>query len=239
MRLNSVFLLWLILIGFPASSPSQEQSLEQMLRLKSGNTWIYRGTVEWTTVTTPQQKSNIRSKQLTWKSEILEESVHGSLMAYLVHGSLADLPWYRPGKQLGDYLWIVYQARFYELTLQPNLLARFHDPKDSMVDLIDSDEPMIELPFRLAKYTTALHPAEKRERDDLLYCWNVDSQMRHAIRVKGVPSRSFTQWRLVYRTLPDDEARLIAPGIGFTRYRYSHHGTVSEAHMKLVEAHLK
>lgn len=160
-----VFLL--LLLFLPAIGSGQQQSLEKVLRLKVGNFWIYRGPVKWTTSAAPEQRSTVQTKQITWKSEIVEESTHGLLNAYLVHGSVADLPWYDPDRKPGGYLWIVFQGRFYEQVMDPTLLPRFHDPKDGLIDLIDAEEPMIELPFHVGKCTTALHPAEKRERTDL------------------------------------------------------------------------
>src|SRR5215467_9157455 len=120
--LQKIVLITLLLSStVPAQVP---QSLEQILRLKPGNSWTYRGTVEWADTS---QKSGSASKQITWKSEIKEESMHGQLKAYLVHGSVADLPWYEPTTQPGDHLWIVYQDRFYQLPMEPGLLNRFHD----------------------------------------------------------------------------------------------------------------
>ena len=229
----------LFLLSFPALGSGQQQSLEKVLRLKAGNFWMYHGTVEWTTAETPEHKSTVQKKQITWKSEIVEESVHGPLKAYLVHGSLADLQWYDPDKQPGDYLWIVYQGRFYALGMDSGWLRRFHDPKDGLMDLINAEDPVIELPFRVGKCTDALHPAEERVRNDLLYCWHAESLPKRFVQIKNVPSQTVKPWRLVYRTNPEDEALTVASTIGFTGYRYSHHGTVSEAHMELVEAHLQ
>src|SRR5690242_8761799 len=112
-KLASITLLLLL----SASVQAQQVPLEQMLRLKAGNSWTYRGTVEWVAT---DQKSGTASTQITWKSEIKEESVHGQLKAYLVHGSPADLPWYQPGTQSGDHLWIIYQDRFYQLPMEPD-----------------------------------------------------------------------------------------------------------------------
>lgn len=219
--------------------PGRQPSLEEVLRLKAGNSWVYCGTVEWTTAETAEHKTTVEKKQITWKSQIVEESVHGQLKAYLVHGSLADLSWYTPGEQPADYVWIVFEGQFHELAAQEGMRDRFHDSKDSLRDLIDADEPMMELPFQVGKCTAALHPVEKREREDLLYCWHIESLPSRLVQIKGVPAQTVKPWRLVYRTVPDDEARTVVPGIGFTGYRYSHHGTLSEAHMKLVEAHLQ
>jgi hypothetical protein len=232
LRFSTLLILLLSSISFPQSP----QSLEQILCLKPGNSWVYRGTVEWVDTS---QKSGTASKQITWKTQVMEESVHGPLKAFLVHGSVADLPWYTPDTQPGDYLWIVYQGRFYSLAVEPDLLKRFHDPSDTLIDLIDTEEPMIQLPLRQNECTVSIKPKEKRERNDLFYCWHFEDKQQRPIRVKGVRSKAAEEWQLWYRSNPDHQIWSLVPGIGFTAYDFSHHGTVSEAHMKLVEAHLQ
>lgn len=207
-----------------------------MLRLKPGNFWIYRGTVQWVDT---NQKSGSASREVTWKSQITEESTHGQLKAWLVHGSVADLPWYSPETQPQDHLWIVYQDRFYALPMQPDLLARFHDPGDNLMDLIDSEEPMIQLPLQQSQCTAPPHAKEQQTRNDLFYCWHFEEKQPQAIHVKGVHSQTADTWQLWYRSNPDHQIWSLVPGIGFVAYGFSHHGTVSEVHMKLTEAHLK
>lgn len=240
-RFGKIVLPVLLLVGNAAvlnvaAWEQGQQSLEQILRLKPGNSWTYRGTVEWVDTS---QKSGTASKQITWKSEIREESVHGQLKAWLVHGSVADLPWYEPSTQPGDHLWIVYQERFYQLAMEQGLLSRFHDKSDTLLDLIDAEEPMIQLPLRQSECTAPLHAEEQRKRPDLFYCWHFEDKRSKAIHIKGVRSQTADEWQLWYRSNPDHQIWSLVPGIGFTAYDFSHHGTVSEAHVTLIEAHLK
>lgn len=232
-KLAFIALLFLSISAFPQSSPP---SLDQLLRLKPGNFWVYRGKVEWVDT---NQKSGTASRQITWKSEIMEESTHGQLKAWLVHGSVADLPWYSPETQPQDHLWIVYQDRFYALPMQPDLLARFHNPSDNLMDLIDSEDPMIQLPLHQNECTTPVHAREPATSKDLFYCWHFEEKQPQAIHIKGVHSQTADAWQLWYRSNPEHEIWTLVPEIGFTSYDYSHHGTVSEVHVKLVEAHLK
>jgi hypothetical protein len=231
---KAVLLFLLLSVTILAQQP---QSLEQILRLRPGNFWIYRGTVEWVD---GSRKSGTATKQITWKSEIMEESVHGPLKAFLVHGSVADLPWYEPGTKPGDYLWIIYQDSFYEVTAEPGVIKRFHNPSDPLLDLVDAEEPLIQLPLRQRVCTVVLNPKEREEpRADLMYCWHFEDKQQQAIHVKGVPSQTAEEWQLWYRTNPDHQIFSLVPGIGFSAYDFSHHGTVSEAHVKLIEAHLQ
>ena len=80
-RFRTVVLSILVLVVNAAASGQGQQSLEQILRLKPGNSWTYRGTVEWVDTS---EKSGTASRQITWKSEIMEESVHGQLKAYMI-----------------------------------------------------------------------------------------------------------------------------------------------------------
>src|SRR5439155_13919912 len=113
------------------------------------------GTVEWTD---HARQARITKKQITWKIEILEEVEHGGLRAYLVNGSFDDLPWYEPGREPGEYLWIVYQDRFFTRVLDGVLLGRFHDATDPLVDVIEQDEPVLQFPLHLDSCTQALKP---------------------------------------------------------------------------------
>jgi len=213
------------------------QDLEQELRLKAGNYWVYRGTVEWTYVdTTPPQ---FGKKRITWKSEILEETARGDLKAFLVQGSFFDLPWYEPDTRPGQYIWIVYRDRFYSIAVDPEILARFHDARDSLIDLVLAEEPILQAPLHLGRCTVGLKPTEPRQRPDLRYCWYLENRRKQNFDVIGPAHNLKTVWTARYQTLPSHEILGFAPGIGFVSFDFSHHGTLSEAHVKLVKARLQ
>jgi hypothetical protein len=123
--------------------------------------------------------------------------------------------------------------------MEQGLLKRLHDPADTLLDLINTEEPMIQLPLRQSECTTPLHEEEKRERTDLFYCWHFEEKQSKAIHIKGVRSQTADEWQLWYRSNPEHEIWALVPEIGFTAYDYSHHGSISEVHVKLIEAHLK
>ena len=227
-------------VGTSAGSqrPAASEPIEMQLRLKTGNYWIYQGIVEWTYVSHGEQPARFGKKEITWKSEIVEEIDHGLLKAYIVSGSFEDLPWYEPGKKPGKYLWIVYKNRFYTRTLDPETLTRVRDKADALVTLIESDQPVLQFPLQLNRCTSELKP-DQPARDDLNYCWYVAGKTRRGVRSSGVPPSPAEIWTANYRTMPDFQALSFAPGTGFVAYDFSHHGTLSEAHVKLVEAHLR
>jgi len=224
----------LMLLGGGAARA--QQPLEDQLRLKTGNYWVYAGTVAWSDVTA---KNSYSAKKITWKTEILEKATRGNLKAYRVRGSFADLSWYEPEDKPGQYLWIIYQNRFYSLALNSDLLRRFHDPNDSLVSAVLDEEPVLQLPLRLNECTTELQPDEPRERDDKLYCWHMEKKQMGKVSARGVAENPVTQWIAWYRTMPEHHVLGFAPGVGIISYDFSHHGSIYEAHVKLAEAHLQ
>jgi hypothetical protein len=212
-----------------------QQPLDSLLRLKPGNYWIYAGTVAWSDVTT---KTFSRSKKIIWKTEIFEEMSRGELKAYLVKGAFADLTWYEPGDKAGQYLWIIYKDRFYSLGVDPDLLRRFRDPKDSLISAVLEEEPIMQAPLQLNQCTVALQP-EERDRQDMMYCWYMEDMGLRKLAASNVPPGPVTVWTAWYRTNPDHQTLGFAPGVGIISYDFSHHGSVSEAHVKLIEAHLQ
>jgi hypothetical protein len=227
-------------IGISAASqrPAESEPIEMQLRLKTGNYWVYRGTVEWTYVSHVELPARSGKKQITWKSEIVEEIDRGPLKAYVVVGSFDDLPWYEPGKKPGKYLWIVYENRFYTRALDADTLARVRDITDPLVSLIERDQPVLQFPLSLNRCTTELKPEEPK-RDDLNYCWYIAEKIRRRAGIQDLPFSLTEVWTAEYKTMPDYQALSFAPGTGFVAFDFSHHGTLSEAHVKLVEAHLR
>jgi hypothetical protein len=75
-------------------------------------------------------------------------------------------------------------------------------------------------------------------RADKWYQWHVERVRCVALRgVRGVDGRRLRrEYRLGYRTCPDEQVVYWSPGLGITRfvYSYSHHGTVAEADVRLI-----
>lgn len=213
------------------------QDLKDQLRLKPGNYWVYSGTVEWTYINTTPPRFG--KKHIRWKTEILEESIRGDLKAFLVRGSLFDLAWYEPDTEPSQHFWILYRDRFFSIASDAQMLARFHDTKDSLVDLVLDQDPLLQVPLRLGRCTLAIKPPEPRQRPDLRYCWYLESRRRQTFKATGIPHNLNTVWSARYQTLPEHEILGFSPGVGFVSFDFSHHGTLAEAHVKLIEAHLQ
>jgi hypothetical protein len=76
---------------------------------------------------------------------------------------------------------------------------------------------------------------DRGDRPDGFYAWIVESAIPPVRGASWSPlAHGASGWRLAYRTLPDHELLDFAPGVGITRYVYSHHGTVAETNVRLL-----
>jgi hypothetical protein len=231
------FTVFFAILATPACARAQTR-IERSLRLKPGNYWVYKGTVAWS-CSAAGHPDHVCRKPIFWKSEILEQQARGSLKAYLVNGSFDDLPWYTPGKKPDRYLWVVYANRFYTLRADDDLARRLHDPQDSLLSLLEKEQPVLQFPLQTGRCTEELKPEEPRQRNDLMYCWHVVKQQAAKIRRSNGRSNRQAVWTAMYQTGPDDERLKFVPGMGFISFDYNHHGTASEAHVHLAKARLR
>jgi hypothetical protein len=235
--MRALVLTAVILAGAPLWA-QRENSLRSLLRLKAGNYWVYAGAAESGKTSEPGEPVSIDRFPVRWKVEILEETVHGDLRAYLVRGGFLDLAWFEKGRKPQEYLWISCQDRFYSLQLNPDLLKRFRDPQASLLEPIESEQPLIQLPLQDGKCAKGLQDGAEIPRDDLFYCWHFEGKEKRPLSATGLGTRTVEVWQLWYRSNPDHQILGFVPGIGFVSYDFAHHGTPSQAHVKLVEAHL-
>ena len=228
-----------VLVASVTAWAQRDDSLASILRLKPGNYWIYSGNAESYDPSKPGDPPSVLEFPVRWKVEILEETKRHDLRAYLVRGGFLDLAWFEKGRKRGDYLWIVYQDRFYVLQLRPDLLKAFNDPQASLVERIESEEPVIQLPLTVSQCAEPLQEKQERKRDDLFYCWHFEEKTKARLTATGLAPGDAEVWKLWYRSNPDHQILGFVPHVGFVSYDFRHHGTPSAAHVKLVEAHLR
>jgi hypothetical protein len=217
-----------------------DSSLKSLLRLKPGNYWVYSGVAESTGLSKPGEPLTVKKFPVRWKIEILEETSRDDLRAYLVRGGFLDLAWFEPKRKRQDYLWIAYDGRFYSLQLTADLLKAFRDPKADLLSHIESEQPLIQLPLtNLSCAEPLVENSQEVKRDDFFYCWFFQEKKKRRVNAIGLGTRSMEVWELWYRSNPDHQILGFAPHIGFVSYDFAHHGTPSEAHVKLVAVHLK
>jgi hypothetical protein len=68
-----VLTVWCLGVSAGSQPAAGSQPVEMQLRLKTGNYWVYRGEVQWTYLSHGEQPARFGKKQITWKSEIVEE----------------------------------------------------------------------------------------------------------------------------------------------------------------------
>lgn len=194
--------------------------------MNEGAYWVYKGQVKWT----EPNSSEIREDTITWRMEIVETIESNGITAARVKGHPADLRWYEENRQPGDYLIVRKGENLYYLITEPRVEQVLGLLKDSTLmpdGWLYKSELFLDLPLSLNKAFGGCKDS---------YHWQVievDSIEPGVIR--GLPLVSETRYRLALATLPDHTIVDFVPGIGITRYRYAHHGTVSEIDVKLVD----
>jgi len=225
---------WMILsCAFPMA-PAPTSQPQDILRLKPGNYWVYQGEAEWADASAA---NGIAKSHIRWKTEVLEEVDHGETKAYLVKGSVLDLPWYQPGQEPALSVWLFYQGRLF--TTDQFDVARFRNPEDSLTDVLNAqkqEDPILDFPLQTKHCARALYAQQVRA--DHMYCWYAEMSREKAVKVGDNSFSNVDVWTAAFRTNPDHQILTFADGIGITGYDYSHHGTTSEVHLKLAEVKL-
>jgi hypothetical protein len=90
-------------------------------------------------------------------------------------------------------------------------------------------EPLLVLP--LAKGAKWAGDPVRGDYDNY-YCWYVADELTDPVALLG--GRTATTYEVTYQTNPDHSIMEIVPGLGITRYVYSHHGTPAETDVRLV-----
>lgn len=228
MQASRTFVIALLAL-WPATVVAQG-SAENFFPMEKGTYWIYEGTVKWSE--SQNEVSVIKTRKLRWKMEVVESSHKGDVRAALMKGHPGDLAWYEEGTQPGDYLLVRNGNRFFFLHAE--------DAKDGYRDLVNSGklpgERNIFFAWPLKRGRHFCDP-EQHESPDGSYCWSVNDIQSVQLRKMPVKPHAYRQYELALRTRPDHEIDYLVSGIGITKWIYSHHGSVSDVDVHLVEFH--
>lgn len=211
----------------PTPVPTVELALDA-LPLSKGTYWLYEGSVEW------QEDATVKKDTITCKMEVVDVIERENVTGYLMKGHPADLTWYEPDRLPSDYIIIKVGPKYYHLD---DLAAwdRLKDQDDVLLDLVAEPQIFLDLPLWEGKF---FGETGQFTRPDTFYHWVVESTQTGPLTVKGVlAAKEQTTYTLAYRSAPDHQLIDFVPGVGITRYVYSHHGTVSEVDARLVEYH--
>jgi len=200
--------------------------------LDKGNVWIYQGNVKWT-----QVPDKVFDKNITWKMEIMDTFSRGHLFAAIIKGHPSDLSWYEDGQKPGDYLIIRVGGSKYYIIAHPRAseaIKRLKDMDDFLGNLVSENDLFLEYP---AKQGDVLGETAQLTRPDMSYCWFVESVEK--IGPEGIiglsGEKELEKIILTFKTVADHKTVGFLHGVGISSFSYVHHGTVAEAHLKLVE----
>lgn len=227
----TIFILLLAACATPAKEPTPTpiptvELAFDVFPLSKGTYWLYEGKVEW------QEDSTVKKDTVTCKMEVVDVIERENLTAYRMKGHPDDLAWYEPDRLPADYLIIKIGPKYYRAD-DLAIWDRLEDPDDALVELVNEGQIFLDLPLWEGKF---FGETVQFARPDTFYRWMVENAQTGPLAVKGAPAKEEQIiYTLAYRSAPDHQLVEFAPGVGITRYVYSHHGTVSEVDAKLVE----
>jgi hypothetical protein len=202
--------------------------------LTTGTYWLYDGVARWSTPGAAEQSE----KEVQWRMEVREVIPRGNFVGAVVRGYLADLNGSQGDTKPADS--IIVQSGENKYYLVPSydyekVLGRLRDPHDSLADLVNENELILELPLEPLKKFCG---PQGMARTDGFYCWVVNQASPAALSsVKGAPAGDRTAYQLQFITVPDATTIEFVPDVGITSYIYRNHETGGNTEMTLVEFH--
>ena len=203
----------------------------EVFPMRKGTRWIYRGEVA------SQTSGKVLSTQLDWTMEVVDNVQRGRYNVALILGHPKDLTWYEKGRKPGCHILIaVDNTKFYLGECGPFAShERLILPEGDLTGLTGEERLILKFPLRQAD--TFGGDPERGPRMDGMYDWYVQAVRQTTLGlISGItPAKPRMEYVLTYRTNPDHEVDTYVPGIGLTAYVYSHHGTVSDVNVRLVD----
>lgn len=233
-ELNNGYKWFAVFIVVVAAACTAQETIQQTFPLAKGTYWVYEDTVRWTIV----GSNKVASKAVRWRMEVVETLKGRRFFVARVKGAPWDLGWYEPGRDRGDYLFVVFDNAIFMMHDQDareiySAIQRTGVTKQMRERV--AEHIWFRLPFhRDARYCDA----DQESRTDRNYCWVVNSIGSARIAgIAGINAQNYEKVELMYRTMPEHEVLELVPGIGITRWTFQHHGTIAEAHVRLIEFH--
>jgi len=235
MRIAKVGISVLLIIGGSGLCVGQAggQAAAEIFPMRKGTRWIYRGDVAWQAI---GGGTKVERSRLDWTMEVVDDMRGGRYKAALIRGHPQDLRWYEVGRERGcDILIGVDDKEFHLIGCAPSASRqKLSLTEDDLRAMINEENLIFRLPIRQGD---SFGGDPERRVNDGMYEWYVQAVRRATLGdIRGISiARSWTEYVLAYRTNPDHEVGTYVPGIGLTAYVYSHHGTVSDVNLKLIE----
>ena len=222
---------WLtaVLVVAHAAMLSQNTAPSQF-GLVAGRDWEYAGSARWT-----GGDQHVDSGSVRWVMRCLAVRSASGVLAALIRGWVHELAWYAPGNAPRFGVLVEYRQRLFVIDAPDSAAAA-----DSLTHVLRAGASALSDRAAVIDSGLAVGRAyggapDRGDRPDGLYVWNVESAIPLARRASwSTLAHRANGWRLAYRTLPDHELLDFVPGVGITRYVYSHHGTVAETDVRLL-----
>ena len=239
MRTLRKLIIGMILLGFVSFAksdlPAQNPEAPQVFPLAEGTSRVYQGTVRWFDFSSVKAVKT----RVTWTTQVKRVTRRQHLTAAVINGFPWDLDWSDGHPQPVDALFLASDdGGYYERPLEnvKDGAKRLADSSDSLQDLVDPDDMLLQLPLTKGKKFSC--DSDTVARDDNMYCWVVNSVDRISLlKVKGLEPRHYQVYEISFRTNPDDTELQFLPGVGLISYQYHHHGSVADTDLKLVAFH--
>ena len=225
-----------VLLTCPVSEGRHEASVstEDYFPLRKGAYWIYSADVDWTVM---NSQGEVRHSHVRFKSEVTDMVTRGNVFAARLRGFVQELGWYEPDRRPGDYVIVrVGVNRYYLIGSDsdtPELWTKITElPPDSRLEELGDDDLLLEAPL-----TRGALFGDPVQTPRAWYCWEVADEAPVHLPARVSRRAGLHEFTLKFRTTPDFTEFGFVPGIGITRFRYTHHGTVANCEARLIEFH--
>ena len=214
----------------PLIAAAQEKA-SPLFPMTKGTTWIYAAHVK----AAQPNSDQILEADVRWTMTVLDSTEDGRVSAALLRGSPWDLSWYTPDTRPQEFLIVRAGADYYLVHAR---VREWFDTFRRGLNDEPEDELASDLWFRtpLNVYDAACPPDIAQDLQPM-YCWSVEDIVKDSkSNVKGL-KRINSGYLLAQRTNPEHVFMTLVPGVGITSWVYAHHGTTSEAELRLIEFH--
>jgi len=224
---RTVVIVLVALAGRVASADAQQRA---SFPIEPGLTWMYRGYVRWT-----GSDQRVHGDSIRWTMKVVSVRTGPDARAALVRGWIQDLAWHEPSKKPRYSVVIDRGGRLYHVAAQDSAgaAALFDSAVRANASPPESSDLVVDSTLVIGDVYG--RDSVRSKRDDNMYGWYVASER---VVAAPVPWKATTprvrRVTIEYRSVPDFQAIELVPGVGITRFVYSHHGTVAVTDVRLV-----
>ncbi|MGZ4822238.1 MAG: hypothetical protein ACXVZM_11590 [Terriglobales bacterium] len=219
---------FLLLAGLLSLAPVQtaeaaDRTASPIFPMDKGATWTYRAHVKW-------EKGE---QDIHWTMTVTDSFESPQLSAALLRGGPWVLAFYQPHVRAAQYLVVRLATTYYLVkdgaadTFSEIIAGSARDMQNRLSD---------DLWFRLPLHENDTFCSPDTEPGSSMNCWATESvATNQTLKIGKVTVQGVDSYQLLFRSNPDHEMVTLVPGIGITAWEYMHHGTTSQANVRLIE----